>query len=87
MSTSQKTLTAIEALVSADQRRDSDQRRVSVNQHAAFRQSIQPPAHDLDEIDDLAADVIHDNYSQRKGTKQTNHLLSILDNLDKGARP
>ena len=34
---------------------------------------------------DPAADPIHDHYSHRKGNKQTNHLLSILDNLEKGA--
>jgi len=43
----------IEALVSADLRRDSDQRRITPAQHQAFRDAIQPQPHNFDEVDEL----------------------------------
>jgi len=73
-------LLEIEALVSADLRRDSDQRRVSVNQHAAFRQSIQSQP-DFDEVDHEAGDPIHDHLPQTRSSRGSGRLFDILDDL------
>ena len=70
----------IEALVSADLRRDSDQRRVSVNQHAAFRQSIESQP-DFDEVDHEAGDPIHDHLPQTRSSRGAGDVLRILDQL------
>ncbi len=59
---------------------DADKRRVTVDEHQAFRESISPPPA-FDEIDEAAA--VPDP-PQKRSDRETNHVLKILDELQRG---
>jgi hypothetical protein len=93
----------IDLLISADQRRDPQhvatilpeviadlERRVTVNEHQAFRQAISRPTDRFDEIDELldehiVIDPFNGDPPSRRKDKETNRLLAILDGLERGA--
>lgn len=62
---------------------DSDKRRVSIEEVEAFRNSINRPCDRFDEIDEAAADPIHDHRPQSAPKHKVRGVLSILDQLEK----
>lgn len=73
-----KPLTEIEAMLSEDERRP-----LSIAGHHAWRESIAGPDREFDEIDEAAADPIHDHLPQSAPRHKVRGVLSILDQLDK----
>lgn len=61
-----------------------DQRRVTVEDHAAFRGSISRPTDRFDEIDHAVADA---RPAQRRSDREVSRVLDILDELDREGGP
>ena len=57
-------------------------RKISINDHAQFLSLLMRES-DFDEIDELAADPIHDHRPQSAPKHQVNRVLDILDQLDR----
>jgi len=58
-----------------------DQRRWTIEEHAAWRESI-APKQDFDEIDEAAADI--PGPVQLRKEREVSRLMSILDELETG---
>jgi len=87
----------IDLLISADERRDPQhvsailpavladlERRVTVNDHQKFRQSLAPVMDDDDLDDDPIADPILDRIPERRHMGAVARLNRILDSLPQG---
>lgn len=61
----------------------SDQRRISIEEHQAWRHAAFPPAHQVNEIDEAMADPIVDHAPMRAPRHKANRVLGILDQLEK----
>ena len=59
----------------------ADKRRISVDDHAAFREAIHGPA--ANDIDQAAADPIVDRAPRYQPKYKVRGVLSILDQLDR----
>jgi hypothetical protein len=51
---------------------------------ASRRDFIRLPQYDVDEIDELASDPIHDSIPQRRHSRGAGRIFAILDELGKG---
>ncbi len=59
-----------------------DERNLTVEQHLAFQRSIATERRAFDEIDEAAADPIHDHIPQARSHGKASRVLNILDELD-----
>lgn len=57
-------------------------RPVTIAAHERFRDELAPPPR-FDEIDELAADPIHDHTPQSRPKHKASAVLRILDQIDK----
>jgi hypothetical protein len=66
----------------------SQKRTVSIADHHKFRRSISdpapPPEPPFDEIDELAADPVHDHLPAISSKGKTARMMRLLDGLSQG---
>jgi hypothetical protein len=70
---------ALDLLLSADERRP-----LTVEQHAAWRESLAAPGRGFDHIDAFVADPYEVHAPSRRSDKEVANLLDLLDNLETG---
>jgi hypothetical protein len=62
----------------------ADARRVSVEDHRRFRESLTVESSGVDDIDEAVADPILDHIPQRRNKASASRVLRILDELKQG---
>ena len=62
----------------------TEARRVSVEDHKAFRDALTAESSGLDEIDEAVADPVLDRIPQRRNKGSASRVLRILDELEQG---